>query len=691
MRHLAPPWLAAGLLALAPAFADPLPTSADKVVDYTISVRLDPENQELQGTERLIWRNPSTDPVSELWFHLYLNAFANTESTFFRESGGQLRGDKSRKDGWGWIDVTSMKLADGTDLLPTWTFEQPDDDNDQDRTVGRILLPEPVEPGGDVALDIAFHAKLPKVYARSGYAGEFFLVGQWYPKIAVYEPAGTRGREQGGWNCHQYHANSEFYADYGDFRVEITVPKRFVVGATGRRLSTEDHADGTVTYVHQQSNVHDFAWTADPSYVELVRPFSATADVSEEEYRTWGELLGRSPDEMRLSDIEIHLLMQPEHLPQAERHFAAAKVAIKSFGLRFGRYPFPTLTIVDPPAEGMGAAGMEYPTFITAGTSWLIQHWPLSGVRFPEMVIVHEFGHNYWYGMVGSNEFEESWLDEGFTEYSTSITMAAEWGEERAMAVLPGLEVGAYTTNYAGNSLNRRFDAIRTFAWKFSPGAYGFNSYGRTELTLRTLQKMLGDETMARILRTYHERWRFRHPWSPDFYAVASEVAGRDLASFFQQTVESPGVFDAAVADLSSERVKEPRGSFLRDGDRVTVTREEAAKKDEEAEESGTHLYRNRVVLKQLGELRLPVEVELRYEDAEPERRVWDDAARWVRWEEVRPEKLIEVRIDPDHKIALDANRLNDSRRIESDQRAAALWTARFFFAVQQGLAAIGM
>ncbi len=692
MRIPIPTLLAASLIALGPALADPLPTAAERVVDYTISVRLDPDAQEITGSERLTWRNPSTDAVGDLWFHLYLNAFSNTESTFYRESGGQLRSDRSRKDGWGWIDVTAMKLTDGTDLLPTWTFEHPDDDNGEDRTVGRVLLPEPVAPGGEVTLDIAFKAKLPKVYARTGYAGDFFLVGQWFPKVGVYEPAGTRGRTAGGWNCHQFHANSEFYADYGRFRVDITVPKGYVVGATGRRLSAEDNPDGTVTYVHEQADVHDFAWTADPTYVELVRPFSATADVTPEEYAAWGQRLGRSPDEMQLSDVEIHLLMQPEHLPQAERHFAAAKLAIKGFGLRFGRYPFPTLTVVDPPAEGMGAAGMEYPTFITAGTSWLIQHWPLSGVRMPELVIVHEFGHNFWYGMVGSNEFEESWLDEGFTEYSTALVMAAEWGEERATAVLPGLEVGAFSLNYAGNSLNRRFDRIRTPAWKFSSsGAYGFNSYGRTALVLRTLEKMLGEETMARILRTYHERWRFRHPWSPDFYAVASEVAGRDLGSYFEQVVEGPGVFDAAVAELSAKRVEEPRGSFLREGERITVTREDADKKDEEAEASGAELYRNRVLLKQLGEVRLPVEVELRYEGAPPERRTWDGNERWVRWEEVRPEKLLEVRLDPDHELALDANRLNDSRRIESDTRAAALWTARFFFAVQQGLAALGM
>jgi len=292
--------------------------------------------------------------------------------------------------------------------------------------------------------------------------------------------------------------------------------------------------------------VHDFAWTADPAFVELVRTFSAADDVPAGEVEAWAARLGRSPDEVRLSDVEIHLLLQPEHLPQAERHFAAAKLALRSYGLRYGRYPFPILTIVDPPTEAWGAGGMEYPTFITAGTSWLVQHWPLEGVRLPELVVVHEFGHNYWYGMVASNEFEESWLDEGFTEYSTAVTMAAEWGET-ATADLPGLRVGAFTLNYAGNHLDRRFDRIRTPAWRcLLLRPVRFNSYGgRPRPRHARAHAGRGDDGArdAHLPRAL----ALPSPGSRDFYAVASEVAGRDLSFYFDQVVEGSGVFDAAV------------------------------------------------------------------------------------------------------------------------------------------------
>src|SRR5262249_27421738 len=214
-----------------------VPTSPP-VVDYTIAVSLNPEAKTLDGTERLIWRNPSGNAIPELRFHLYLNAFKNNRTTFMRESGGQLRSDEAgtRPGDWGWIDVSSLK-ASGVELRSAARFVQPDGNDPGDETVLAVPLPTPVPAHGEIALDIAFHAKLPRIFARTGFVRDYFLVGQWFPKIGVYEPAGMRGRKTGGWNCHAFHANSEFYADYGSFDVRMTVPSRFVVGATGKRVS----------------------------------------------------------------------------------------------------------------------------------------------------------------------------------------------------------------------------------------------------------------------------------------------------------------------------------------------------------------------------------------------------------------------------------------------------------------------
>jgi peptidase M1-like protein len=646
-------------LAASPATADPLPAHADKVVDYAISVRLDDEKKELSGSERVVWRNPSSEPVGDLCFHLYLNGFRDRQSTFYRESGGHLRDDSAAPDGWGWIDVTALALADGRDLLKGLVFEHPDDDNEKDRTVARIQLPEPVPPGGEVALDIDFHDHLPKVYARTGYDGEFFAVAQWFPKLAVYEPAGMRGRGSGAWNCHQFHAHSEFYADFGNYKVEITAPSRFRIGATGVRMSERHDADGTSTYVYEQSDIHDFAWAADPDFVEIRDRFVAEREVTPAEYAEAARRLDRTLDEVKLGDIDILLYLQPDHLAQRERHLRALKLAIKSFGLWYGRYPYPFITVIDP--EASGASGVEYPTLIFNGTEVLWQHWPFEGVREPEITLVHEFAHQYWYGLVANNEFEEAWLDEGFATYSEDQAMDAGWG---GMVELLGLRIGGVEAERLRNDSTRTLDPPRRFAWQYSPGQYGFYSYSRPALVLHTLRGVVGDETMARILRTYHERWRFRHPRGEDFYDVASEVAGRDLRGFFDQTMERKGVFDPAVARLSSER-EEGKGS--------------------------SSTYRSVIDLKQRGEISLPVEVELAFDGAAPERRTWEGERRWVRWELERPGRLLWVKIDPDQKLALDVDRLNNARRLDPDRRATAKTSATALFWLQQLFGLLGL
>jgi hypothetical protein len=677
--------LAAALLAVVPAVsADPLPASAPRVVDYTIDVQLDPVKKTLDGRQRLTWTNPSTDHVGDLWFHLYLNAFRNNRSTFFKESGGQLRGDRMEKDGWGWTDVTSMRLADGTDLLKAATFERPDDGNVEDFTVMRVPLPTPVAPGGSVTLDITWKAKLPKVFARTGYSRDYYLVGQWYPKIAVYEPAGRRGRAAGGWNCHQFHANSEFYADFGRFTVTFTVPANFVVGATGRRTAATPGPNGTRRYTYEQADVHDFAWTADPRFVEYVERFSAREDVSQAEYTATADLLGRTLEEVRLSDVEIHLLLQPGREPQAQRYIAAAKAGIKYFGLWYGRYPYKTLTVVDPALDAGGSGGMEYPTFITGGTSAIFNWWPLDEVRALEQVTVHEFGHQFWYGLVASNEFEEAWLDEGVNSYSTGRVMDTAYGADVSVARLPFLKIGEEDLIRAQNTPLRIFDRVRANAWSYSPGAYSFYSYTKPELLLRTLEGYLGRTTMARVMRTYHERWRFRHPSSDDFYAVANEVSGRDLAWYFKAVVEGSGVIDYEVVSATSEREVQPQGRLAGKAGAWTLVEAD----DKNADKAP---WRTRVVVRRLGTVAFPTVVQLTWEDGSTERVPWDGSQTWTRIDRLGPKKLRSAVIDPENRITLEVNRTNNGKRLEPDTRLAASWTSRWIFWLQNVLAGGGL
>jgi hypothetical protein len=652
-------FVAQAILTAAIGGADPLPTKADRIVSYTIDVSLDATRHTLNGHQRVTWRNPSTDHVSDLWLHLYLNAFRNDKSTFFRESGGQLRDVEMPDDGWGWIDVTRFTLPNGTDLRRSLTFESPDDGNRDDRTVARVRLPDPVAPGATLTFDVEFAAQLPKVFARTGYAGDYHLVGQWFPKLGVYEPAGMRGRAAGGWNCHQFHADSEFYADYGSYRVAITTPSHFVVGATGEVVRERHNRDGTRTVTYAQDDVHDFAWTADPSFLVLKERFVAASEVSATEARAAAALVGRSIDEMRLSDVDVRLLLQPEHLPQAGRYFESVRRGLKHFGLWYGRYPYRVLTIVDPPHEDEGSGGMEYPTFITGATSMAFNRWPLNGMRLIEEVTVHELAHQYWYGLVGSNEFEEPWLDEGVTSYSTGEVVDRWFGEDRSFVDVLGLHVGHADLLRLSNHHRRVSDRIRQPAWSYVPDSYGFYAYAKPELALRTLEGMVGEETFARVMRTYAERWRFRHPTSNDFYAVASEIARRDLRPFFDQVFEGTDVVDYAVTALETTSAGES--------------------------------HQSTIIVQRRGGVILPQTLALAFEGGTTERIKWNGVDRWKRFTVTRRTRVMSADVDPDRRIWLDVDWMNNSRRLEPDTTVATTWAARCLYWLQQSLALVGL
>lgn len=681
------------LLAAAPAIGQSLPEKSDQVVQYRISVSLDPVKHQLTGKETLTWRNPSTtDAVSALPFHLYLNAFKNTKSTFIKESGGQLRGAEMAKDGWGWIDIVSISTASGVDLKPTLAFVQPDDGNRDDQTVVQATVPEAVPPGGTVTLEIAFVSKLPQVFARTGYKDDFYLVGQWFPKLGVYEPAGMRGRETGGWNCHQFHSTSEFYADFGSYAVDITVPSSYVLGATGERKQERKNANGTTTYTYEQADIHDFAWTADPDFVAVKARFSASADVTPAEYARIATLLGRTVDDVKLSDVDITVLLQPDHRPQAQRHIDAAKAGLKWFGLWYGRYPYKTLTVVDPAPGAAGAGGMEYPTFITAGSAWLFNYWPFDKIRLVEEVTVHEFGHQFWYAMVGSNEFEEAWLDEGLNTYSTSKAMVAAYGADATMVEFLGYRMGDQDMTRASNDPAARYNRILARAWEYTPSsAYSFYSYSKPALVLSTLEGYVGEQTMARVMRAYHERWRFRHPRSEDFFAVVNEVTGQDWTWYFDQVVRGTEIVDYDIDTARTRPINTAQGVFDGPGGRKTVSEKDAASKDEEAARARKQTYESTVVVRRSGGVALPVEVAFKFEGKPVERLRWDGRAPTKTFRFERPEKLKWADVDPDRKILLDVNWVNNGRRIEPNLRPAASWTARWLFVMQNLFATLGL
>jgi hypothetical protein len=501
-----------------------------------------------------------------------------------------------------------------------------------------------------------------------------------------------RGREAGGWNCHQFHANSEFYADYGTYRVEITAPSTYVVGATGVRTHEHTNANGTTTWTYEQADVHDFVWTADPDYVVVKATFSATKDVTPEEYQQVATLLGRPLDEVKLSDVEITVLLQPDHRPQAQRHVDAAKAGLKWFGLWYGRYPYKTLTVVDPAPGAAGAGGMEYPTFITAGSSWLFNAWPFDRIRLVEEVTVHEFGHQFWYALVGNNEFEEAWLDEGINTYSTAKVMETVFGRDRTLIEFLGITLGETDVTRLGNGPNLKYNRILSRAWEYTPsGDYGFYSYYKPALVLGTLEGYLGERTMARIMRTWHERWRFKHPRSEDFFALVNELTGQDFGWYFDQVVKGTNILDYEIGSATSLPAPVPSGVFDGAGGRRTVTPEDARKRAAEAEKAKKTVYATTVVARRRGEVQFPVTIAFKFEGRPIERQTWDGRDRTKTFRFERPEKLEWVDIDPDRRVLLDVNWANNGRRLVSDRRVSTGWGSRWLFLVQHLVTTLGL
>ena len=601
-----------------------------EVASYDIKARLIPASRTIEATATLTWTNDSDTAVSEMPFHLYMNAFKNNRTTFMRESGGAHRGFEAGKDDWGRIDVRRIGIAGGADLTGTMTFLRPDDGNADDQTVMQVTLPEPLGPGGRIVLEIAFATRLPRVFARAGYSGEFYMAGQWFPKVGVFR--------NGAWNCHQYHANSEFFADFGAYRVAITVPERYVVGATGRRESERKNDDGTKTVVHVQEDVHDFAWTACPDFVESRERF----------------VLDDPP-----VDTEMILLVHKAHLGSRDRYALALRRGLEFFSRSYGPYPYGTITLVDPAPGAAGAGGMEYPTLFTAGTT----SWMPAGVRMHEMVTIHEFGHGYWYGIVASNEFEEAWLDEGINSYSEVKAMERYYGEGRSMIDLHGLRIGDIIFQRLRVIGSGRLDPILQDSWKYVSGSsYGTNVYAKAALMMLTLERWLGEDVMARIMKAYYERWKFRHPASEDFVRVAEEESGRDLGWFFDQVLRTSGRLDYAVSELAADEIDEPRGLFD-DGKRGLVAEEKAGPGAKAAERPRT--YRNVVVVARNGDWVFPQELLVTFADGRKVRESWDGKDRWKRFVYELPVKVVSAGIDPDRKMLLDVDRRNDSRTLE--------------------------
>ena len=657
-----------------------------RVVAYTIDAHLNTDNKTLDATETLTYKNLTGQSLTTIPFHLYLNAF-RPESTFTTEThfNGGIRDSESEDEyppeKLGSITISHIDADNYGDLTSALRFIAPDDGNTEDHTVAEIPLPHPLAPNDSITFHLAFHDQFPLSVARNGYKRDFIMGGQWYPKPGVFW--------HGAWNCHQYHATTEFFSDFATFNISLTLPRRYIIGASGVPTNQLINSDGTKTLSFYAEDVGDFAWAASPNFTVTDGTFLSS-----------------------LGPVKIHVLALAAHPKAGPRYLKIMQKVMAEFDRRYGPYPYKIITVIDPePGSEMG--GMEYPTLFTGDTSWY------EPTYITELTTEHEFGHQYWYGMVATNEFEDAWLDEGINSYTEVKVLAAILGPNTSVFNRPYSNVGDYELQRFEYLDRPDYDPVTRWAFRFhNANSYGGVTYGKSSTLLATLEGIIGRDTMDEAMRTYFQRYRFTHPTTEDFLRTIEEVAitrGKAIATTHtsfapalapQQKpviLSEGGAFAAAVEEPVLNSSKEPAVKFpsplpftttgqpdyssapatnssLRDylnqavyGTQIldytvdSISSSPAQWWLPEPKDKKQIQYLSTVYLHRKGDFILPVTVEITFDDGTRLRERWNGVDRWTQFTYNRNAKVISAEIDPDHTILLDSNFFNNSYTTDSN------------------------
>lgn len=701
--------VAAVALAILPAYGLELPETS---ISYTIEVSLDPATRMLDGRETIRWTNPSGEPVDRVPMHLYLNAFSHEDTTWMRGvPASRFDVDKLLRrypDPWGYSEPVSIR-RDGQDL--EWKAIAPDDGNSLDRSLIEVALDRPLEPGEVLELEIEFDARLPVPMARTGGREDFFLVAQWFPKVAMFETAGVRGATGDGWNAHQFHGPTEFYAEYADFDVRIGIPEGWGLVSSGKGGPEGQAREGVAWHRYRQRAVHDFAFCTGERMVDVV----STHD-----------------PEGPGGPVEVHIFVLEGTEHQAERWRRAAEASLDVMGGRVGAYPYETISVVFSPWWADETLGMEYPTLITAGPSDPL--WDsrlLSKLRAGELVTAHEFAHQYFYGMVGTNEFEEAYMDEGFTEYWGMRIMTAEYGVNAGGSVLDR-PIPLVAMESMGLPSNRTPpQAIWSGDSYLARDGYKFSQfYNLPALTMTTAEGLFGRETVDRVFAEYFRRWAFGHPRFEDFLDVARETGGEGFADFVLESYTAKRQPDYRVVRMRDRKWKRPRGRLVTSGgviepgdredklagldpaaregnvilaevhdpgrsreERGAIERRtfeiERTESDEEWKAKEDVFHESTVRIAGPAWTYLPVDVRFRFADGAVIQERWDGHADYRQYRFVRQAPLSEVSIDPERVNLLDPDPANNARAREPDDdltRDVSRWLGGVFQLLFEGV-----
>lgn len=587
-----------------------------KIANYDIEVHLDHKGKSASCIQKLNWKNTSPDTLRELRFYMYMNAFKDFKSTYLkntRKMFGQDLNNRNEKE-WGHIEVTQAIDRNGNDLVQNQEYIQPNDGNALDETVLSIPLEMPLLPGEVIELDMNFDVKLPRTIVRSGYGPrDFFLFVHWFPQVCVYEP---KVDGNWGWNSHQFMPGTEFFSDFGDYNVEIYASDHLVIGGSGCKTFS-GKVLGTIgeqLVRFQAYDLIDFGWVAYP------------------EYETYTSTYG---------DTDIEILMVPEHCAFADRYLKAIEQSLEYLEKHVGKYPYPKITVVDPPTHTLNSGFMEYPMMITGATAYGIPR----SVRSVESLVIHEFTHMYFMASLASNEKEEAWLDEGFVTYFEDRILDHYYGNQSSLFDVLGARSGnaQQSRNEYVSMENPNLGKIARPGWEFD-GGFKPLIYAKTATAFKTMERIIGIDIMDEIIKTYFERHKFTHPKEADLRKIIKEVLEKNTSNF-----ESDKYLDQVLHATSSINFK------MVDINNSTKTIEAIRE----------------------GNFEIGTEVLIMFKDGSSKTVNWKGSEKYFKHTFSSSKEVISAHIDPEQKIYLDLNLNNNSITLDSNKKPLYKYAAK--------------
>jgi len=587
-----------------------------KIANYDIEVHLDHKGKNASCIQKLNWKNTSPDTLRELRFYMYMNAFKDLKSTYLkntRKMFGQDLNNRTEKE-WGHIEVTQAVDRNGNDLVQNQEYIQPNDGNVLDETVLSIPLEMPLLPGEVIELDMNFDVKLPRTIVRSGYGPrDFFLFVHWFPQVCVYEP---KVDGNWGWNSHQFMPGTEFFSDFGDYNVEIYASDHLVIGGSGCKTFS-GKVLGTIGEQLVRFQAHDlidFGWVAYP------------------EYETYTSTYG---------DTDIEILMVPEHCAFADRYLKAIEQSLEYLEKHVGKYPYPKITVVDPPTHTLNSGFMEYPMMITGATAYGIPR----SVRSVESLVIHEFTHMYFMASLASNEKEEAWLDEGFVTYFEDRILDHYYGNQNSLFDVLGARSGnaQQSRNEYVSMENPNLGKIARPGWEFD-GGFKSLIYAKTATAFKTMERIIGSGIMDEIIKTYFERHKFTHPKEADLRKIIKEVLEKNASNF-----ESDKYLDQVLHATSSINFK------MVDINNSTKTIEAIRE----------------------GNFEIGTEVLIMFKDGSSKTVYWKGSEKYFKHTFSSSKEVISAHIDPEQKIYLDLNLNNNSITLDPNKKPLYKYAAK--------------